>query len=331
MLTVSRIIWRQAYYYLVLNLLTSTSLSEIHIRLESLMASMLEQHSSLQHEYAYRPLCSKLSIPAPVINDEGKSLTPIPERIRRFSSQLASPPGKAIEKKNYPSTTESSKCNYHCDLEKYNNSKPNSIHKKYNVSPMTMAIKKRIIIKSRNSKDMLLRLFNNNPPTEENYAMKADDDIKFPANHKDDNEEEKILCNEYYTVSSPYSCIPSYFTPEEQSDKMDHISDNQKVEKHPISTDGDDNNDFSGKEEHVNSPKTHTPRLPNSGTSPHNWKYHTSNHVYAVKVVSEIMTPALREYSMWVTNVNANGSNLSTVYMPRLAIEWPKNWSYSQV
>lgn len=321
------------------DVMTSESLAyqkcslEIHIRLESLMVSMLQQHSSLQQEYKNRSFCSELSIPAPVIDDEGKCLTPIPERIRKFSSQLASPPAKAIDKKSFPFPKKSLTCNYHRDLDSYcNNSKSNFSHKEYKVSPMTMTIKKRIVIKSRNSKDMLLKLFNNSPT--EDYSTKSDNSTEFSVNHNDDDDgKEKMLCSEYYTVSSPYSCIPSsYFAPaERQSNEIDRIANNQDTKKG--SSIRCDDNDSSRKEGYVNSSSTenHTLKTPDGITSPHNWKYHTSNHVYAVKVVSEIMTPTLREYFTWVTDTNRKGPYLSAVYIPRLAIEWPKNWSYSQI
>lgn len=282
------------------------------MKLETLMTSMYKQYSSLQSEYANRSFCSTLSIPAPVINDDGECLTPIPERIKKFSSQLASPPAKALET-GY-STRIDLECNNYHIMESPNNSKTNFIHKRYKVSPMTMSMKKHIVIKSRSSRERLLRLFSN-ASTEEACNSKIDDDIKSPINHKNDNEKKKILySSEYYTVSSRYNFPSSYLVPDQNQFKTNC-----------------DNSVYSGKGDYVDDPNNLSLKVPNILTSSRTWKYHTSNHVYAVKVLSDMMSPTLHEYCVWVTNANASEFNLSPIYIPRLIIEWPKNWSYSQI
>ncbi|KAG2234425.1 hypothetical protein INT48_007173 [Thamnidium elegans] len=59
-----------------------------------------------------------------------------------------------------------------------------------------------------------------------------------------------------------------------------------------------------------------------------NWKYHPSNHVYASKILSE-MKVIMHEYCVWLEKTHESRSNSSMIFVPRLSLDWPKNWTFS--
>jgi hypothetical protein len=65
---------------------------------------------------------------------------------------------------------------------------------------------------------------------------------------------------------------------------------------------------------------------PTIAASARAWRYPLSNHVYAVKVVNDIKTIS-QEYAEWF----GSKSNQTSGLVPRLSLEWPKNWSFSNL
>ncbi|KAI9273919.1 hypothetical protein EDC94DRAFT_593188 [Helicostylum pulchrum] len=59
-----------------------------------------------------------------------------------------------------------------------------------------------------------------------------------------------------------------------------------------------------------------------------NWKYHPSNHVYASKILSE-MKVIMHEYCVWLEKTHESRSSSSMIFVPRLSLDWPKNWTFS--
>ncbi|KAF7722943.1 hypothetical protein EC973_002575 [Apophysomyces ossiformis] len=60
-----------------------------------------------------------------------------------------------------------------------------------------------------------------------------------------------------------------------------------------------------------------------------NWRYSPANHVYATKVLSEMKT-IMHEYCVWLEKVHNFKSESAATLVPRLSLEWPKNWTCTQ-
>jgi hypothetical protein len=60
----------------------------------------------------------------------------------------------------------------------------------------------------------------------------------------------------------------------------------------------------------------------------HRWQYPPSSHVYAVKIVNDIKTVS-KEYIDWLASKSNKASGVMQV--PRLSLEWPKSWSFSNL
>lgn len=77
-----------------------------------------------------------------------------------------------------------------------------------------------------------------------------------------------------------------------------------------------------------NQEKSSTIPMPSIAIVAHRWNYATSNHVYAVKVVDDIQKISLEGVD-WFDSKSNQASRMP--HVPRLSLEWPKNWSFSNL
>lgn len=308
------------------------STSEVHILLEALLASFHRQHSTIQQS----KMCSNLDI-STLIN-KSECSTPIPERITKFSSKIAITPPQAVLLSSFEETDKpvfTSRC-----------------QKRFKTSPYLM--KKTIALKSKTGKDILFNLFNgncSNATLTQGYTTSHDskdssNDILSKEKNEHDmmmNEEEENQ-NEFYTVSSHYtvsSPIPAFNNISEKKrypdlDSTDNVSFSQKESKKTFyqksssfsDNDEDELMDISEDDKPIKKKTNRIIEPPNMIISSRNWKYRPYNHVYATKVMTDIRV-ILHEYCIWLEKNQATVDS-PVIFVPRLSLEWPKNWSYSQ-
>lgn len=340
------------------------------------MASFHRNHSYFQHSFTGLPNREKLDF---VISATSSICTsPIPERIRCFSSQLAIP---SIDS-NYLSPSFCTALSRYGSNSSDTTNRSNS-HKRSRATPNLK--KRHMITRSRTGKGRLLRLFNTNSNSSQNGSILCDDmtdDGVYFAGTKEDNMDDitfrdgdMLLANEFYTVNSNYTASsllladnvthddhPSSSTsnniPEKETfnggysegqAQSCHNESPKFVEGHfqmgelsqipsPVSLilhkSTEDmiyyNNEASKEKEPDDMDMTisYYEAPPAMLVCARSWKYPPSSHVYASKILSE-MKVIMHEYCIWLEKTQEARSKSSMIFVPRLSLDWPKNWTFS--
>lgn len=325
------------------------------------MASFHRNHSYFQHSFTGLQSRDKLDF---VISSTSSSCaSPIPDRIRCFSSQLAI---SSIDS-GYLSP---SFCTASDDTSSVDSSsnRPNS-HKRSRATPNLK--KRHMMTRSRTGKGRLLRLFNNSSPTLcDNEDEMMDDDGVYFARNKDDTMDEVMLgdgsdtsiANEFYTVSSPYTS-PSllldhdgqspateiYYSEtsearqqsqnntidpaveaesKDQTDEVSHIPSPVSLVLQKNTEDSVTHHELRHEKEQDSDTEMTYYEAPVMLVCARSWKYPPSSHVYASKILSE-MKVIMHEYCIWLEKTQEARSKSSMIFVPRLSLDWPKNWTFS--
>lgn len=337
------------------------TISEVHIVLETLMASFHRNHSYFQHSFIGLPSRERLDF---VISSATTSscTSPIPDRIRCFSSQLVIPSTDP----NYLSPV------YGRDDSMDDTSRSNN-HKRIRATPNLK--KRHMITRSRTGKGRLLRLFNSNAPTLCDDEMT--DDGVYVAGTKDEMMDEIMTgesdtashTNEFYTVNSDYtaqslllaeahndnslSSNPTIILEEKnpekltaveqcQDDTLNSVEDHLQVGNHhlsqqipsPVSLVLQKNSEDMACHDSCHEKRQEDADMGYYEAPPvmlvcaRSWKYPPSSHVYASKILSE-MKVIMHEYCIWLEKTQEARSKSSMIFVPRLSLDWPKNWTFS--
>ncbi|KAL0093807.1 hypothetical protein F4703DRAFT_1831751 [Phycomyces blakesleeanus] len=71
-------------------------------------------------------------------------------------------------------------------------------------------------------------------------------------------------------------------------------------------------------------------QLPKRVLKAHKWRYAPTNHVYADKIVEESRI-FVHDYCAWAGRFGYENGLIADNFVPGLSLDWPKNWSYSQM